>query len=435
MRFPLRVALRVAALVLLAGCVPANSPDRLSAAGAEAYYQWLLGCLDGLDRDLPAITRSAEQAAAAYVQDGWEIGAYGERGMVGEFNSRAGGMMRTSRPEVLEKPAWQGIVLVFPREEMLAADLATAMEFRKQGKIVIGFGGAAGQQAARNAGLEWNAFIDIHAAPHDGLFPTASGRWVVPTVPTAEIAAVWTWTGEFIGALTRLGKMPPMGLSAMVPGADARWTKYENLKFHEQAPTKVAPGQLGHDYLVELRRNLEVVHRQELGRIVKIAELAVTTRKAGHKVHVFAHGHAIRYQVGLMHDAGYFHQVSRGLFTLIKDHGIGKGDFVFCVGYDRIFQGWYFEDDLDRLRATGATLAWSLTDYNNALDPKIGPVALPKDEIVVGQHWALGDSVVTVPGYDIKILSPSGVVAEAVLWMTEAQMMTILGPDSPVAFP
>jgi hypothetical protein len=56
-----------------------------------------------------------------------------------------------------------------------------------------------------------------------------------------------------------------------------------------------------------------------------------------------------------------------------------------------------------------------------------GPSAIPAGETIIWQHWAMGDAVVNVPGYDIKILPPSGVIAEAVLWMTESEMLRIEG--------
>jgi hypothetical protein len=396
------------------------------AVGGEGYFQWLWGCLDGIERDLPAITRSAEDAAAAYIKDGSGIGAWGQPALVGEFTGRAGGLMRTSRTRDIERADWKGVVLFFPREETLAGDLAEAKELCK-GRMVIGFGGSAVQKAAQDAGVEWGAFIENHAAPGGGLFPAEGGTTVVPTDPTADTVALWTWTGEFVGALTRLGKMPVIAQSIMVPGAEERARKYQRLKFHDQAPARVEAGVLGHEYLVELRKCLTAVHDQEMVNIRKVAELAAAKLREGRGVHIFAHGHAIRYLIGIPHDPGFFHQVNRGLFELKDDPGIAGGDFVFCLGYDRIFQGWYFEDATARMRAAGAVMAWSMAQYNQ--DPDTGPSAVPKDEILVGQHWELGDAVATVPGYDVRILPPSGVIAEAILYMTQAEMLAILGPD------
>ncbi|HOI56323.1 MAG TPA: hypothetical protein PLP01_13830, partial [Phycisphaerae bacterium] len=60
-------------------------------------------------------------------------------------------------------------------------------------------------------------------------------------------------------------------------------------------------------------------------------------------------------------------------------------------------------------------------------DPEFGPAAVPAGEVLVRQHWALGDAAVTVPGYDVRVLPPSGVVAAAVLWMVESEMLALLG--------
>ncbi len=221
--------------------------------------------------------------------------------------------------------------------------------------------------------------------------------------------------------------MPPVYQSILVPDAEKRNKPFVRLKFHESVPQKVAAGDVGRDYLRQLRAALATLHRQDTGSIVKVAEQAAAVRKAGRQSHVFAHGHAIRYDIGIPHDPGYLHQVNRGLFALKDPPGIGKGDFVFCIGYDRIFQGWYFGNATERMRATGATFAWSMTDHNQ--DPEVGPAAVPDGDYRLAA-LALGDAVATVPGCDVKILPPSGVIAEAILWMTEAQMFAILGPDS-----
>jgi uncharacterized phosphosugar-binding protein len=402
-----------------------------AAPRAAAYHQWLMGCLDETEKDLPAITASAEQAADAYLRDGCEIGAFGDGSIVGEFNSRAGGLMRTTRPEgsmrtkpseALDRADWKGIVLFFPRETSLADDLDKARRFLEQGKLVIGFGGPAVRQAAAEAKVNWTSFIDTHAAPHGGLFATKDGAWLVPTDPTANIVAVWTWTGEFVGALTRRGKMPAMYQSVKVPGAMERNKPFENLKFHEATPTKVAAGDLARQYLQQLRRSLTLLRDHDLGAVRRVAEQAQAAQKAGRRTHIFTHGHSIRFDIGIPHDPGFFHQVNRGLFDLREDHGVAQGDFVFCLGYDMVFKGWYFGDVVDRLRATGASLAWSMTDYNQ--DPVNGPAAIPAGETIIWQHWAMGDAVATVPGYDVKILPTSGVIAEAILWMVQSEMLS-----------
>ena len=51
-------------------------------------------------------------------------------------------------------------------------------------------------------------------------------------------------------------------------------------------------------------------------------------------------------------------------------------------------------------------------------------------EIFIDQHWRFGDAVATVPGYDIKIFPTSGVIADAALWMVNAEMFALLCPQA-----
>jgi len=423
-----------------AGCgqpSPMTQPDAPRAVGAEAYYRWLIGCMEAIERDIPAITRSAEAAADVYLKDGVEIGAYGERALVSEVCGRAGGMMTIVRADTVSSPEWKGIVLLFPQEDALQEDFAAARRFKAEGKTIVAFGRRAILAAAAGDGVAFDASIENHAAPHGGLFASGDGNWLVPTDPPASIAAAWVWTGEFVAALTRRGKMPAMHQSIFVPGAADRAAKLHDLKFHPDSPMKIAPGAVAREFLRETRRSLAALHAEDMPAIVKVAELAVRTRQAGRQVWTFAHGHAITRHVGCPHDPGYFKQINRGLFGLKRDAVIERGDFVFCVGYDRIFQGWYFKDATERMRKAGAVLAWSMTDYNT--DPNTGPAAIGSDEILIGQHWAFGDAVATVPGYDAKIIPSSGVISEAVLWMTEAEMMRLLAdktrPEPPRSGP
>jgi len=76
------------------------------------------------------------------------------------------------------------------------------------------------------------------------------------------------------------------------------------------------------------------------------------------------------------------------------------------------------------VRARGGRLVWSLTDqYPQEI------AALPKEEIVILQHWHYSDAVVDIPGYDVRMLPASEVVSEAIYWMVNAKLHALLqGP-------
>ncbi|HUU59132.1 MAG TPA: hypothetical protein VMZ50_06280 [Phycisphaerae bacterium] len=403
----------------------AETRPQPTASGAERYYQWLMGALDGIEKQMPEISRSADAAAELFVKDEKTgIGAVGDRGFVGEALGRAGGIIRINYPHQLKDAGWKGAVLFGLRAEALAADLAMAAKKKEHGCVTIAMGQKSLAPALKKAGMPFDVFIANGAADHDGLLSDAGGRWVIPTVPAANIAAMWTWTGEFVAACTRRGKMPPMYLAYSCPGGRAWSNKYGSRKFHEAAPNAVPAGQLGREYLRELRADLRTVHDKEMADIRKVAGLAVETRKAGKGVYAFTHGHAILQRLAGPGNPGYFTQINRSWVDLRKDIQLRRGDLVYCVGFDQLFGGSWFRDFDKRAREAGAQLAWSISACRKGHTD-----SLPPDEPLIDQHWDFGDSAVVVPGYEIKILPVSGVIAEAALWMVSAEIHTMVSGE------
>jgi len=405
----------------------AETRPQPAASGAERYYQWLMGALDGIEKQMPEISRSADAAAELFVKDEKTgIGVVGDRGFVGEAIGRAGGIIRIHHPGQIRGDRWRGVVLFGLRAETLRDDLATAASKKKHGCLTVAFGQKSLKPALEKTGMPFDAFIANCASEHDGLFRTERGRWVIPTVPAANIAAMWAWTGEFVAACTRRGKMPPMYLAYSCPGGREWSKKYGSRKFHEAAPKPVPAGQLGREYLRELRADLRTVHDKEMADIRKVAGLAVETRKAGKGVYAFTHGHAILQRLRGPGNPGYFTQINRSWVALRRDIKLRRGDLVYCVGFDQLFGGSWFRDFDKRAREAGAQLAWSISACRKGHTD-----SLPPDEPLIDQHWDFGDSVVVVPGYEIKILPVSGVIAEAALWMVNAEIHTMVGPTTP----
>jgi hypothetical protein len=227
--------------------------------------------------------------------------------------------------------------------------------------------------------------------------------------------------GEFVSACTRLGKMPVMYQGFAVPGGRERANRLGRLRFHPEKPVAVAPGQLGREFIRELRVDLEKVHDQEMADVAAAARQAVAARRNGKGVYAFVHGHGILHQmIGFPTDPGYFTQLNTGWFSQRPDIRLSEGDFVLCIGFDMRFNGWKFGKWDEEARSAGATLAWSFADYKKEHVEAVG------DEIFISQHWDFGDAVVEVPGYDVRILPTSGVVSEAVLWMVNAEMLGLL---------
>jgi len=255
------------------------------------------------------------------------------------------------------------------------------------------------------------AAIDLHV-PGDGTWE--DGR--IPIDSPVKLAALWLWTGEFVAACTRRGKMPPMYLGYAVPGGKERAAKYgRHTRFHDEAPVAVPAGQVARAYLAALRADLRAVADQEMDAIVRTASLAWETRQAGRGVYAFLHGHAVHSSLGGPADPGYFTQANRDWLELRDDIALQSGDFMLCLGFDQPFDDEWFGNLAPRLRRDGVKLAISVTDYKQE-----AVRAIPPEEPFINQHWGFGDAVVALPGYDVKILPTSGVIAETILWMVQA---------------
>ena len=69
------------------------------------------------------------------------------------------------------------------------------------------------------------------------------------------------------------------------------------------------------------------------------------------------------------------------------------------------------EEDWQPLREMGVPSVWITGGRESR------PLAPQPGEIHVDPYWTYGDACVEIPGYDVKILPPSGVIQTAALWM------------------
>jgi len=409
--------LRFPVFVLVMACLATMAAPQLQAkatGGSKMYHGWLKGCLKDIRRDVPSITKSAESAARLYVEGEYKIGAWGDPGFVEEFRGRSGGILPILWR--LRQNAAKTIVLMTLRDDRLADDLLQASEFRKQGNTVVIFARKTMTKDLKPSATL--SLIDTHAAEHGGLI-SSGDKWLVPTDPPANIAALWAWTGEFIAACTRLGKAPQVWQSMMVPGATERNEKYATALDHavpkgrlflEKSPPPFPPGKAARAYLDGVMKNVDEVFTKEGAAIRTVASTALQTRADGRGIYAALTGHSLMHEMGCAHDPG--------LFKPVANADIKAGDFVIGMGYDSILTGEFWKNVAETIRPTGAKIAWSFTDYR----PDAAKSLLP-GELYINQHWALGDSLVTVPGYDVKILPPSGVIEDAIYWSINAEML------------
>ena len=415
-----------AAAMTAAGC-SASGTKVVEPEGAEAYYLWLTSCLDAIEKDLPRYTHSAEAAAKLYVGGDYEIGAYGGDPFVRELCGRSGGMMQMRNldapfnPRAARYEPPRAIALVGLREDRLDDTVAKIAEFRKREYTVVVFGRAELVERVKKAlpdGVEPDWWIDTHAAPNGGLFQDADGKWIVPTDSAALSASSWVWIGEFVAACTRLGKMPPMYLGYLASDdAHAREAKYKNVRFHDVCPARMEAGSLSGQWIAATRKSLKQTHESDMPAVRRAASMAIAARNAHGKLWVYLQAHETLRLMGYPNDPRWFEAIHRDWNEMKRGVTPGAHDFVLCIGHEQIYAGEAWENFAERARAAGATLAWSFTDYRPEQVK-----AVPVGEPYIDQHWAKGDAVAEIPGYDIRCLPTSGILSEAVLWMVHAEM-------------
>ena len=369
---------------------------------------------------MPKITGSAEKAAERFVKDDATLVLAGDGGFVSEAYGRASGLM--------DVEAWTGkeghesVYLFALRPNALDEDFKRIKQITAAGDQVIVFGRETLLAEARKAGVTAMAEVETHAAPNGGLFQAKDANWVVPTDSIALVVAEWTWTGEFVAACTRLGKMPAMWKSLGAEGGKEWAAKYKGKRFHDHAVSVVGPGVAGKAFLTTLRKNLQDLYEKEQDKILEVAAWAAQAIKDGKGVYTFALGHGIGSHTGCPNDPKYFRQICQGWFDEDPAVTIKPGDVLFFIGQGGLPIEWggFEKKDLPgKWRKQGARLAWSFGNLQTK-EFERHKAMIPQNELFIDQHFAFADGLVNIPGFEIAILPGSGITSEAVLWTATA---------------
>lgn len=389
------------------------------ASVSVRYLDELEENLRRLREDVPKFIESAEAIAKNYVEDDkYILGAGGDSGFVTEAVGRSGGLMELIR---VRRTNLHGAVIYCLREALLDEDIKLLSEMKKNGVTTVVFGRKALLEQIAKAGHQADFTIDNRAPARGGFIRLDDGSYAIPTDHPANTAALWIWTGEFIAANTRLGKMPVVYQGYAVEGGRERARRLRGKKFHEETVDAMPPGKAGRDYIDRVIENLERVRERELGNIRAVAQAASEAMRNGRKLYIFPHNHILLDRSGCYRDPNYFVRISRGWFKQRRDIRVMPGDFIFCIGFTRTYESREWGSFVERTRRRGGLIAWSLTDqYPEQI------AALPERELVIRQHWHYSDAVVEVPGYEIKIVPGSGVVSEAIMWMVNAELHELL---------
>jgi hypothetical protein len=157
----------------------------------------------------------------------------------------------------------------------------------------------------------------------------------------------------------------------------------------------VQPGVTARAYLDYVDKMFRDIQAYELGRIVAVGE-KMERRAASHPALLMANSH-------MMHDEfwgeGKWFKEYRGDLQQLGA-GLGADGYLIWLGY---YDGVPSEI-WEAVRRAGARAVWIVVPLpDQKLDfERYG-------DVFINQRWEPGDAAVTMPGYDVRILPPSGV--------------------------
>ena len=361
----------MALLLVLSACC---STLASGAPSAGNYLSRLQDTIGQTRSNLPAVTRLADQAARHFIAGGnlWAAGR--QIDFISEACGRAGGLMAIA-PLNKEALSDHDIILYAVPGRINDEDSRIIEQWQKHGAMVVKFESPAGV--------------------FDDYFP-------LDTV--ANVSHLWAWTGEFVAACTRLGKMPVLYQSYGLPGGIERGKRYQGKRFHDDLTIKpIAPNVLGKLYLDEIEKMLVFIQGSQMPKILQAArwwrEVPTTSALT------LVNGHLFPRHVQDSRSLTFSEFAAAAVWEHRKPNEAAHPPrFVLYVGYQFAPQ-----ELLDQAKTGELKLVYF--DVRPAQPPE------PASNILyINPAWPLTDGCVTVPGYDIPILPASGVVQAAIYW-------------------
>jgi len=389
---------------------------------AQAYIRRALNRMDGSEIKMPAITRLAERMAKRHLAGGaiGFIGGYYEgSGLHAELEGRSGGLMNMgfdrvwTKERTAEQKANDMAIIAWdsgpwPND----TDLTGIKKLKETGTYIIGFGPRKAELAERIAlcddwldtGLDTPGHLISIGKPirlkEENRLISANrvGRGNL----LVNMVHGWMLTAEFVSALTRQGKMPPLWKSFMYPDGAAWANKYfQKVQFHDDFQIAPIPaGQLGKAYLNGARENLKWYAQTQLSGVANAANLIAAESAEGRKIVVATAGHVAPMFTGKFEDTAW---VSKSIEINEPDEYIKStpnASLILRLGYTGVSS-----EEIAASATKKQRVIWIGSQNPNT--GKSVPAGLPN---FIDMGWAYGDATVSIEGYPIKILPLSGIM-------------------------
>lgn len=403
---------------VLSGCSSGASNQK---EAAEQYLDAMLQIVERIDGNLSTITDVAEIVADRVLEGGALSAKDQEDAFALEAITRAGGLI------LLGKGAEEGVlgkdtVLLGSAGGYRDYDIQRVEEAHADNALVVAFvshqqGPVEGYEPFEGLPLLHEVAdysIDNFLQDNDAIVAIEGldGK-ICPAALVVNALNLWVFTAEFIAACSRQGKMPAMYLSAFVPGSSARNERLSQYRFHPDLELEPIPrGKLGKEYLDYIAQSIAQIKATEIPAVKQASAVAAEAIEKGKQANLVIMGHMPPRIVGAYGDPSVFSPIS--LSPQNAEEVLQQGDFVAFIEYCGIPR-----DILSAVKKAGANNAWVGVPVEDDL-------RYSDLDIFIYPYWKFGDFSVEVPGYDVKILPPSGVLQSIVYWLLSGEITALL---------
>ena len=371
-----------------------------SAYGSNAVDSYVTSVFQVLQKHQAALPRliAPANATANAVMHGGAFYLAGDQGWVAEGDGRAGGLM-VVRPLSASKPAVKGdVVWLAYTPRTYTEEEQQARELEGQGCLVIAFGPRLASGAPH-----FTHWIDSFTPPAADDNLTRMGN----------IISLWTATGEVTASASRAGKTLAFFQSDSVESSNVRNHMYgilpppgvwnslaekRSLAFHDGFPqmAPIQPGVLSQAYISYVENMLQNIREWDLSSIMSVGQEMSRRAAEGHPALLMLVGHMMPFAVD--QNSKLFRYIDIQKQRNEVESQLHQGGYFVFIGYVGVYL-----DLLREVRQAGATAAWIVS-------------SLPTEvhfsqwgDVVIDQQWRIGDCAVEAPGYDVRILPPSGI--------------------------
>ena len=364
-------------LVLGSAEVSASTRTRV-----DSYINQILELVVAHRRGTTRLGQPAELTARSIITGGAFFLA-GNDGWVAEGTGRAGGLIGVQPLTSIDLTRKGDVVWLSYSSNTYGAQSRAGRVLEDRGCLVIAFG-----PRPENNPPEFKHWVDSFTPWTGDEHLTLMGN----------VLSLWTLTAEVVASTARQGKTLAFWESFSIEGAKQRDDLYKGTMFHDGIPriTPVPPDTLPRAYLDYIENVIRGIQRHELKKILATGEEMTRRAAESRPVILMLIGHMMLSVVS--RDGKLFRYFDLTANRSDVDNLVGSDGYFILLGYVAVpLDVWR------GVRRAGARGVWIVSALPTEVDfTQFG-------DLVIDQHWQVGDCAVEVPGYDIRLFPPSGI--------------------------